>query len=650
LPTEKRTKSSRDVTMSIVTACADENLFAGWFRDPNTWAGWFVFLRALFGLPLTPKQLELFRTCTGRTTAPTEAATEGWLICGRRGGKSFVLALCAVFLATFRSYRQYLQPGERATVMVIATDRKQARVIFRYVRGLLAGVPMLAQMLDRERAESFDLSNHVTIEVAAASFRTTRGYAICAALLDELAFWGGEDSAEPDYEIINAIRPAMATIPGAMLLCASSPYAQRGALWDAWRKHFGQDNDPVLVWKAATRTMNPTVPQSVIDQATEHDPASAASEYQAEFRSDIAAFISREVLDACVARGCFERPPAAGLGYIAFCDPSGGSSDSMTVAVAHREANGVTVVDCVRERRAPFSPDAVVTEFAALLKSYNVAAVCGDRYGGQWPAERFLAHGISYSPSEKPKSDLYKELLPLLNSGRVELLDHQRLINQLAGLERRTARGGRDSIDHAPHAHDDVANAVAGALVLAHVSGSSLWARSALPIVASAPHVGLLFAVVVNNRHGVAGITFWSASQLRGGGLYLLDVLLVPLAPDLFHSVVGRLSELGGECGCPQSRQMLFAGSAELCAAFERLGYRSEFLDFIKDPLLPVSCASHITGGRVRVHERVLSQSQSVPLGFLQGGAAVDPDDALSLSFLVGCAMLDTGRSLGRAA
>jgi hypothetical protein len=49
---------------------------------------------------------------------------------------------------------------------------------------------------------------------------------------------------------------------------------------------------------------------------------------------------------------------------------------------------------------------------------------------------------------------------------RCELLDHVRLAAQLTSLERKTARGGRDSIDHAPNAHDDVANAVAGALVL----------------------------------------------------------------------------------------------------------------------------------------------------------------------------------------
>jgi hypothetical protein len=635
--------------MSLIDTCADKNLFAGWFRDPSTWSSWFVFLRALFGLPLAPEQLALFRECTGRTTAPTEPGTEGWLICGRRSGKSFVMALCAVYLACFRDYRRYLQPGERATVMVVATDRRQARVVTRYVRGLLTGVPMLARMLDRELAESFDLSNHVTVEVAAASFRTTRGYTIAACLCDELAFWPTDDSAAPDYEILDAIRPGMITIPGAMLLCASSPYAKRGALFDAHRRHYGQDGDPVLVLKAPTRVMNPTVPQSVIDQAVERDPASAASEYLAEFRSDIAAFISREILEGVTCAGRHELLPMGGVRYCAFCDPSGGSSDSMTLAVAHRNADGVGVLDCVRERLSPFNPDEVVQEFSALLKSYGITSVCGDRYAGEWPRARFLAYGISYEPSEKPKSDLYKEALPLLSSARVELLDHQRLLNQFASLERRTARGGRDSVDHPPHSKDDLSNSVAGVLVLVHASGSALWSRSALPVIVSAPaHVGLLFAVIVNNQH-VAGVTFFAGSRLPGGGLYLLDIQQVPLAPDLFHGVVSRLAELGDECGCPQSRQMLFTGSTELSAAFERSGYRSQVIEFIKDPLLPVSCAAHITAGRLRVHERVLL-SQSVPLGFLQGGAAVDPDDVISLSFLCGVAMLDTGRSLGRAA
>ena len=115
-----------------------------------------------------------------------------------------------------------------------------------------------------------------------------------------------------------------------MLLCASSPYARKGALWDAHRKHFGKDGDPVLVWQAGTRRMNPTVPQSWIDERMERDAASAAAEYGAQFRSDVESFINREAVEACVSIGVRERPPVSGTWYKAFVDPSGGSgSDSI---------------------------------------------------------------------------------------------------------------------------------------------------------------------------------------------------------------------------------------------------------------------------------------------------------------------------------
>ena len=274
-------------SLTILDAMADDKLFAPWFRDRETWSTWSALLAALFGLPMTDEQLAIYRQCTGRTAPPSEPAGEAWLVCGRRAGKSFALALIAVYLAAFHDYRRYLAPGERGTVLIIATDRKQARTIFRYIRALLTQVPMLAKLVTREDRETVDLGNSVTIEVGTASFKSVRGYTIVAALCDEIAFWPTDDSAQPDYEILDALRPGMATIPNAILLCASSPYARRGALWDAHRRHFGKDGDPTLVWQAPTREMNPTVPQRVIDEAMERDPASAAAEYGAEFRSDV---------------------------------------------------------------------------------------------------------------------------------------------------------------------------------------------------------------------------------------------------------------------------------------------------------------------------------------------------------------------------
>jgi hypothetical protein len=304
------------------------------------------------------------------------------------------------------------------------------------------------------------------IEVQTANYRVVRGYSICAVIADELAFWlSDEDAANPAGEIIDGLRPAMATMPNSLLMVATSPYARKGPVWDAHRKHYKQEHDPVLVWQAPTRTMNPTVPQSTIDAAYERDPANAEAEYGAQFRSDIMAFVDRAVIEAAVPQGRREVPPMPATIYSAFVDPSGGSLDSFGLAIAHRDGNDRGVLDAVREIRPPFSPDSAVAELAQTLKSYGVHEVTGDRWGGEWPREAFRAHGIEYAPSERPKSAIYQEFLPIVNSGRCELLDHARMIGQLCALERRTARGGRDSIDHAPGLHDDIANVAAGAIV-----------------------------------------------------------------------------------------------------------------------------------------------------------------------------------------
>jgi hypothetical protein len=209
--------------------------------------------------------------------------------------------------------------------------------------------------------------------------------------------------------------------------------------------------------------MNPSLPQSVIDRAYEEDPEGASAEYGAEFRGDIEIFVGREALDDCVEKGVHVRSPLPGVHYMGFCDPSGGPNDSMTLAIAHGEG-GRAVLDCVVERRAPFSPDDVAREFAATLKSYQTTTVTGDRYAGEWVRERFLANGIDYRPSELNRSELYLAFLPLVNARRAALLDNERLLVQFSGLERRASRGGRDVVDHPRGMHDDMANSVAGAL------------------------------------------------------------------------------------------------------------------------------------------------------------------------------------------
>lgn len=462
---------------SILEVLRDPALFGPTFAA-RSWHAWTLCATALFGLTdgLPAADRAFILRCLGRQRLPTSPARESWILVGRRGGKSRFSSLMAIYLACFLDYSEVLTSGERGVVMVIASDRRQARVVMGYMVGLLDSVPMLAALIERRTAEAVHLVNGISIEVHTANFRAVRGYTVVGAVLDEIAFWPTDDAASPDSEIIGALRPAMATVPGALMLAISSPYARRGELWRAYERHFGQDYDPVLFWKADTRTMNDSVPEAILKVAFDDDPVAAASEYGAEFRSDLETLFSLEALHAAREDGCREMPPASNVAYYAFVDPSGGSADSMTLAIAHC-AGSRALLDLVRERRPPFSPDSVVQEYSEVLKSYGLRTVVGDRYAGEWPAERFRAHGIIYKPSPRTKSEIYLALLPSINSGRITLLDNDRLLTELSALERRTARLGRDSVDHPPRAHDDLANAAAGALIGALARPASMLNR-----------------------------------------------------------------------------------------------------------------------------------------------------------------------------
>jgi hypothetical protein len=243
-------------------------------------------------------------------------------------------------------------------------------------------------------------------------------------------------------------------------------------LWETYSKHFGKNSD-TLVWQGTTQDMHPDSKDldRDVERLLEEDPASARAEYFAEFRTDVETFISLEAVQACTIAGRLELLPERGQDYYAFVDPSGGSSDAMTLGIAHRVVEGDRVraiLDCLREVKPPFSPDVVVEEFTKLVRKYGLSKVTGDRYAGSWVSEAFKQAGIAYTASDLSKSEIYSELLPLLNSKkRIELLDNPRCLSQLSNLERRTGSSGRDVIDHGPGQHDDLVNAAAGALTLA---------------------------------------------------------------------------------------------------------------------------------------------------------------------------------------
>lgn len=453
--------------INIIQAFEDPKIFGSLIRDQKTFTNWKVALKAIFGLPMSKGELKIYQEYTGREELPRDPFKEIFFVIGRRGGKSFTSALIAVFLACFKDWSEYLRPGEIGYIMCLASDKKQAGVVLGYVRAILR-LPMFKKMVDDEYKEEIELKNQVTIAVHNCSYKSLRGYTILAAICDEIAFWRVE-GANPAKEVLTALRPSLATVPGSMLIAISTPYARNGPLYESFRDKYGQEDPETLCWKAPSQAMNPTIQDKVIDKALKDDYSAAKAEWLAEFREDLETFLSTEMIEAAVVPGRWELLKITGADYKAFVDPSGGRADSFTLAIAHKEEDGDSkeiILDRIEERRPPFAPQNVVKEFVDILKRYGIHSVKGDRYAGEWVSTAFKDEGINFEASELNKSEIYLEFEPMLAAGQVKLLDNKQLFNQLRSLERRTRSSGKDSVDHPPGGHDDLANVAAGACVM----------------------------------------------------------------------------------------------------------------------------------------------------------------------------------------
>ena len=363
------------------------------------------------------------------------------------------------------------------TVVCVAGSRRQARAVYKYVEAIIAGNQDFKRQVVRQTNDTLEFKNGTSIEVYPATHRI-RGLTAVACVCDEIGTWNYQDDATlPDTEIISSVlRPALATTQGP-LIAISSPHTRRGALWQAYRDHFGCEGDAILVARAESQVMNPRIDARWLARQFSLDPQAAAAEFGVTFRTDIETLFVAEAIRDCMddAR---ERAPRQEITYTAFCDPSGGAGDAMTLAIAHATGKQVWL-DCLAEVEGRFVPAAVVARFAETLRRYGCYTLYGDAYGKEWVATAFREHGVEYrsptrdgSEAKLSKSELYLELLPMINSRQAVLLNNARLERQLCLLER-SAMGasGRERVDHPRGSHDDLANAAAGVLIMARQRG-----------------------------------------------------------------------------------------------------------------------------------------------------------------------------------
>ncbi len=265
-----------------------------------------------------------------------EPVREFWGVVGRRGGKSRAMGTLAAYLSGCVDHRGVLAPGQRGRLPIIAASKDQADEVFNYIVGAFEHSAALRPLIEKPLDRTLSLTSKIDIQVRALSFRSLRGATNIGVIADEIAYWRSDESANPDAEIIGALRPSLATTKGP-LIGISSPYAKRGVLWGAFVKDYGPEGRAGrLVVEGADDHAQPGIDPDFLADAYADDPVAAAAEYGADFRDDISAFISADVVDRVTVQNRTEIPPEAGVTYTAFVDVGGGTGgDSYTAAIAH---------------------------------------------------------------------------------------------------------------------------------------------------------------------------------------------------------------------------------------------------------------------------------------------------------------------------
>jgi hypothetical protein len=426
-----------------------------------------TLLRAIYALPMTSEQRDIFRLCTGREEPPVEETNEVTVISGARSGKDSRIATpIAAYEAAFGEYDLTLSTGETGVIAIVCQDQRATAVTYSYLRAYFEKSPVLRTLLaDEPKAQSLDLVNRLQVRCFPTTIASMRSWSIPTGILNEPAFYRLEGAVNSDVEIQMAMRRGMVGFARTKLVKISTPYMKSGLLYDDFTRAFGHANPDLLVWRSTTALMNPRISDARLEQQRRLDPVRFSREFEAEFADDVAAFVPREWIDGAVRVGRFELPPNRGLRAVAVIDPSGGGLDAFTFTVVFVMADE-TIVQAVMKgaaRQGSQAPnlEGLIRDYVRTAKQYGCKEIISDRYAAGWVRQAIERHEMRFVASEMDRSQAYLNLEPLLAQGRIELLDHPQMIRELAMLERRPRPGGKDVVEHPRSGHDDYANALA---------------------------------------------------------------------------------------------------------------------------------------------------------------------------------------------
>lgn len=454
----------------------------------------------LVPVPMTETELYKFMTDKDYDVTQIKLKNKINFIIGRRGGKTTLAAMLAIYCAIITNWRPYLQKTPFATVLVLSHSREFSDEVLEIIRTFIETSPVLKRLINLKKKNTtstmnlsvpfFDDSRKITysrvqIKVGAASSKTTRGIAACAVICDEIAFWNlDENMKETDEKIMKAVRPATKQFGRkALLIKISSPGIKQGVLYKEFLK-WGKGELPSTysVFKAPSWVWNTILPKEEFIEEWELDQDGFDTEYRANFVDSLSNFILPEFIDMATIKGATFNPPEAKRSQVVYraAIDAAFKKDHFTFSVVGHFENRIkqyVLKGWKGTKKNPVKAKDVAEYARTICKEYGIDEVAADQYSFEPLREIFAQYGVTLI--EKPfsltfKKQIYFNLKRLIHSQQMDLLDVEELSKELKELVIEQTGSGQIRIGHPPGGSDDYSDSTAIAAYLAVESAGTL--------------------------------------------------------------------------------------------------------------------------------------------------------------------------------
>lgn len=407
------------------------------------------------------------------------------LIVGRRGGKTTLAAIIAIYSTIKVNWKPFLTKTPVATVLVLSHSVDLSEEILDILKQLVENSPILNRLRNlrkknttkifhlkvpffKEGTKEVEYSN-VRIKVGAASKKTTRGSAVCTLLCDEIAYWNlSEESAEPDTEILKAARMSLLQFKEhGTIIKMSSPGIKQGVLYDEWNKR--EDLQDIYVqFKAPSWVWNTILGKVEFQGEHKLDPDGFDTELRANFVDSISNFILPEFVDMCVTKGISFQPPSddSKTIYSAAIDAAFKGDRFAFSLVGYNEKRVTQYVLKYWEgsKKKPVQIHEVASYIRTICRQYGLNQVVGDQYSFQPMRELFLQYGIDLVENTFTlpyKRKIYFGLKRLIHNQQIDILDIPLLHKEIKELVVEQTSSGQIRIGHPQGGSDDLSDATA---------------------------------------------------------------------------------------------------------------------------------------------------------------------------------------------